>query len=88
MAALKKLLAKDSLTKMEEMAKQQNKSLDDFIGEMAKLFPDQYFHIGGDEVNGKQWGSNPKIQAFMRAHGHKIKAKSRILGTPAVRRTC
>ncbi|HZD92938.1 MAG TPA: family 20 glycosylhydrolase, partial [Candidatus Sulfotelmatobacter sp.] len=47
------------------------KFLDDFIGEMAKLFPDQYFHIGGDEVNGKQWGSNPKIQAFMRAHGIK-----------------
>jgi hypothetical protein len=35
-AALKKLLAKDSLTKMEEMAKQQNKSLDDFIGERAQ----------------------------------------------------
>jgi hexosaminidase len=47
------------------------KFLDGFIGEMAKLFPDQYFHIGGDEVNGKQWDSNPKIQAFMRAHGMK-----------------
>src|SRR4029077_12765491 len=29
------------------------KFLDKFIGEMAKLFPDAYFHIGGDEVNGK-----------------------------------
>jgi hexosaminidase len=38
--------------------------LDSFIGEMAKLFPDEYFHIGGDEVNGKQWNANPKIQAF------------------------
>jgi hexosaminidase len=47
------------------------KFLDGFIGEMAKLFPDQYFHIGGDEVNGKQWDANPKIQAFMRAHGLK-----------------
>jgi hexosaminidase len=45
--------------------------LDEFIGEMAKLFPDQFFHIGGDEVNGKQWDANPKIQAFMRAHGIK-----------------
>jgi len=45
--------------------------LDEFIGEMAKLFPDQFFHIGGDEVNGKQWDSNPRIQAFMRAHGMK-----------------
>jgi hexosaminidase len=47
------------------------KFLDSFIGEMAQLFPDQYFHIGGDEVNGKQWDANPKIQAFMRAHGLK-----------------
>ncbi len=45
--------------------------LDEFIGEMAKLFPDQYFHIGGDEVNGKQWDANPKIQEFMRLHGMK-----------------
>jgi hexosaminidase len=42
--------------------------LDGFIGEMAALFPDEYFHIGGDEVNGKQWDSNPHIQAFMRQH--------------------
>ncbi len=47
------------------------KFLDEFIGEMAKLFPDPYFHIGGDEVNGKQWDANPKIQEFMRAHGLK-----------------
>jgi hexosaminidase len=42
------------------------KFLDDLIGEMASLFPDQFFHIGGDEVNGKQWDANPKIQQFMR----------------------
>ena len=47
------------------------KFLDTFIGEMAALFPDQFFHIGGDEVNGKEWDANPKIQAFMRAHGLK-----------------
>jgi hexosaminidase len=47
------------------------KFLDQFVGEMAKLFPDSYFHIGGDEVNGKQWDANPKIQAFMKAHGMK-----------------
>jgi hexosaminidase len=45
--------------------------LDEFIGEMAKLFPDQFFHIGGDEVNGKQWDANPKIQEFMHAHNMK-----------------
>jgi hexosaminidase len=47
------------------------KFLDKLIGEMAGLFPDQFFHIGGDEVNGKQWDANPKIQQFMRAHGMK-----------------
>ncbi|HUK24460.1 MAG TPA: family 20 glycosylhydrolase, partial [Terriglobales bacterium] len=44
------------------------KFLNDFIGEMARLFPDAYFHIGGDEVNGKGWDANPKIQEFMHAH--------------------
>jgi hexosaminidase len=50
------------------------KFLDVFIGEMAKLFPDQFFHIGGDEVNGKQWDANPKIQQFMHAHSLKDNA--------------
>lgn len=45
--------------------------LDEFIAEMAKLFPDSYFHIGGDEVTGKQWDTNPKIQDFMRLHALK-----------------
>jgi hexosaminidase len=44
------------------------KFLDEFIGEMAKLFPDHFFHLGGDEVNGKAWDANPKIQEFIRAH--------------------
>ena len=47
------------------------KFLDDLIGEMARIFSDHYFHIGGDEVNGKEWDANPKIQAFMKAHGIK-----------------
>jgi hexosaminidase len=47
------------------------KFLDEFIGEMAHLFPDPYFHIGGDEVNGQEWSANPAIRRFMRAHGMK-----------------
>lgn len=47
------------------------KFLDEFIGEMSKLFPDHFFHVGGDEVNGKQWDANPKIQEFIRAHALK-----------------
>jgi hexosaminidase len=47
------------------------KFLDKFVAEMGRLFPDAYFHIGGDEVNGKQWDANAKIQAFIRSHGMK-----------------
>jgi len=41
---------------------------DKFFKEMASLFPDPYLHIGGDEVEAKQWKENPKIQAFMKKH--------------------
>ena len=34
--------------------------------EMTALFPDQYFHIGGDENEGKQWTENADIQKFMK----------------------
>ena len=47
------------------------KFLEKFVAEMARLFPDAYFHIGGDEVDGKQWDANPKIQAFIHVHGMK-----------------
>jgi hexosaminidase len=56
---------------MDPTQERTYKFLDGFIGEMANLFPDHYFHIGGDEVNGKQWDANPNIQAFMHAHGLK-----------------
>lgn len=49
--------------------------LNNFVGEMVKLFPDEYFHIGGDEVNPKQWNENPRIQAFMKKH-HLADAKA------------
>ena len=42
-----------------------------FIGEMAALFPDSYFHAGGDECDPKEWEGNPHIQQFMRAHSIK-----------------
>lgn len=47
------------------------KLLDRVFGEMEKLFPDQYFHIGGDEVDGKYWDKDERIQAWM--HQHNIK---------------
>ncbi|HTS35316.1 MAG TPA: family 20 glycosylhydrolase [Candidatus Solibacter sp.] len=56
---------------MDPTKEETYKFLDKFIAEMAKLFPDAYFHIGGDEVDGKQWDSNPKIQEYIHAHGMK-----------------
>ena len=49
--------------------------LDAFLGEMARLFPDPYMHIGGDESNGKEWRANPHIHAFMKAHGYTTTAQ-------------
>ena len=43
--------------------------LDGFIGEMTGLFPDPYFHIGGDEVNPRAWNQSESIQAFAKEHG-------------------
>ena len=63
-------------TVMDPTKEETYKFLDRFIGEMAKLFPDTYFHIGGDEVNGKPWDDNPKIQAFM--HAHEIKSNQEL----------
>ena len=42
--------------------------LDKLYGEVTEVFPDPYLHIGGDEVNGKQWDANPNIQKFMKSH--------------------
>lgn len=43
--------------------------LADFFAEMAALFPDEFFHIGGDENNGKHWSASERITAFKREHG-------------------
>ena len=39
--------------------------LDTLFKEVTPLFPDAYFHIGGDENEGKHWDENPQIQRFM-----------------------
>jgi hexosaminidase len=48
--------------------------LDKLLGEMTSLFPDAYFHIGGDECDGKEWDANSRIKTFMSAHGLKDNA--------------
>ncbi len=39
--------------------------LDTLFKEVTPLFPDAYFHIGGDENEGKHWDENSQIQRFM-----------------------
>ncbi|MGL1888169.1 MAG: beta-N-acetylhexosaminidase [Reichenbachiella sp.] len=50
--------------------------LEEIFGEIAAVFPDEYFHIGGDENEGKHWDENVKIQAFMKdndlANNHEL----------------
>ena len=45
------------------------KFIDALVGEMGKIFPDTYFHIGGDETAGTGWMANPRIVAFMKKKG-------------------
>lgn len=51
--------------------------LDKLFGEMGKLFPDPYFHIGGDEIEhgdyheAKHWNGSAEIQAFKKKHNLK-----------------
>ncbi len=54
---------------MDPIREEVYEFLDQFFGEMATLFPDEYFHIGGDEVIPTQWNENPDIQKYMNEHG-------------------
>ena len=45
--------------------------LDKLFTEMSQLFPDEYFHIGGDENTGRDWDRNPDIKAYMQKKGMK-----------------
>lgn len=42
---------------------------DAIISEVTELFPFEYLHIGGDEVDPEHWNANPEIQAFMQKQG-------------------
>ncbi|WP_312162073.1 family 20 glycosylhydrolase [Phenylobacterium sp.] len=43
--------------------------------EMAGLFPDAYFHIGGDEVGDDAWAGDPQVEALMKTEGLTTKAQ-------------
>ena len=42
--------------------------LENLFTEITPLFPDEYFHIGGDENEGKHWDENKNIQKFKKEH--------------------
>ncbi|CAM3099279.1 beta-N-acetylhexosaminidase [Flavobacterium frigoris] len=44
--------------------------LGEIFDEVCPLFTSKYFHIGGDENNGKEWNANPAIEEFKK--GNKI----------------
>jgi len=44
--------------------------LDDLLEEVCTVFPDEYVHIGGDEVHPEWWRTDDKIQAYIAEHGH------------------
>jgi len=43
--------------------------LADILGELAALFPSEYLHIGGDEVDMSQWEKCPNCRALMVREG-------------------
>lgn len=45
------------------------KFINTLVEEMGSIFPDEYFHIGGDEVEGEKWTSNPEVLAYMKKKG-------------------
>lgn len=44
------------------------KILGELIQEVQDLFPDRYYHVGGDEVDLSCWQSNPELKEYMKQH--------------------
>ena len=40
-------------------------AVDVLLGEVAEIFPDEYLHVGGDEVNPSWWQSDPAIASYL-----------------------
>ena len=43
--------------------------VDTLLEHITPMFPDEYFHNGGDEVTPRPWNQNPKIQEFAYKNG-------------------
>lgn len=52
------------------VAREENYSLlGDILGELCELFPSEYIHVGGDEVEMSQWERCPDCRALMKRQG-------------------
>ena len=82
LVAYPEMASKDTIYKIERYAGIFNPTLDptkaityeiidDVFSEIAPLFPDKYFHIGGDENEGKHWDENKTIQKFKKKNNIK-----------------
>jgi len=50
---------------MDPTSEKTYKFLNEFLAEMTKLFPDQFFHIGGDEAPKKRWQESALAQEII-----------------------
>jgi hexosaminidase len=55
---------------LDPTRKSTYKFINNLVEEMGHIFPDAYFHIGGDEVRGEAWLADPQIAAFMKKKGY------------------
>ena len=52
------------------VAREENYALlGDILGELCELFPSEYIHVGGDEVDMSQWEKCPNCRALMAREG-------------------
>ena len=55
---------------LDPTRKSTYKFINTLVDEMGRIFPDAWFHIGGDEVQGEAWLADPEITAFMKKKGY------------------
>lgn len=44
-------------------------AIDVLLGELAEVFPDEFVHIGGDEVDATWWRESEEVASYMASHG-------------------
>jgi hexosaminidase len=42
--------------------------IEDIVAELAEIFPDTFYHAGGDEVNTNCWKDDPTVGAYLKKH--------------------